>query len=365
MSGNVPVSSTLDAMFTELYGAAGGNFTGVNNINVGSGAGIRSFSANGGTGAAEGAAFIGRRAGANSFILGDAGSILGSGGADTVLYTYGANNQRFYTNGAERIRIDSAGYTDFIGAARFRGWASLATTFPYVQIGVPGGAYPNISLFSPTPVADNRLWDFTTDANSFSARVISDNIATVATWLSVVRAAAVVSSIGFGGSIRPLVDNAYSCGVGAQRWSVVYAATGAINTSDAREKTKVAALTESELACASALAKEIGVFQFLASRDEKGADGARLHIGSTVQRVMEVMTEHGLEPTRYAFICYDEWDEETTPAELDADGNETKPASVRPAGNRYGFRTDQLALFIARGQEERLRRIEERLNAKP
>lgn len=44
-----------------------------------------------------------------------------------------------------------------------------------------------------------------------------------------------------GGHTRPGADNAYSCGTAANRWSVVYAATGTINTSDAREKTDVVA----------------------------------------------------------------------------------------------------------------------------
>lgn len=41
-------------------------------------------------------------------------------------------------------------------------------------------------------------------------------------------------------STRPAADNSYSCGESGQRWSVVYAATGTINTSDAREKTDIA-----------------------------------------------------------------------------------------------------------------------------
>lgn len=57
-------------------------------------------------------------------------------------------------------------------------------------------------------------------------------------------------NIGFGGFpgerlsvegvVAPLTDNAYSCGVSARRWDVVYAATGSINTSDGRLKTEVA-----------------------------------------------------------------------------------------------------------------------------
>jgi hypothetical protein len=183
--------------------------------------------------------------------------------------------------------------------------------------------------------------------------------------------------LGVGGSVRPGTDNAQTLGDGGLRWSTVYAGTGTINTSDAREKTTVAEFTDAEVNCAAALAKEIGVFQFLASRDEKGATGARLHIGATVQRVIEVMKAHGLEPMRYAFICYDEWEEVNHPAEFKereteitgTDGNavmeryQTRAAYTTPAGNRYGFRMDELLAFIARGAVERQDRLEKRIAA--
>jgi hypothetical protein len=41
------------------------------------------------------------------------------------------------------------------------------------------------------------------------------------------------------GNLYPLVDNAYTLGASSFRWSVVYAATGTINTSDSRLKTDV------------------------------------------------------------------------------------------------------------------------------
>jgi hypothetical protein len=38
---------------------------------------------------------------------------------------------------------------------------------------------------------------------------------------------------------RPQVDNTYSNGTAANRWSVIYAGTGTINTSDARSKQQI------------------------------------------------------------------------------------------------------------------------------
>ena len=182
------------------------------------------------------------------------------------------------------------------------------------------------------------------------------------------------------GVIRPDGDNTRSCGESGKRWSVVYAATGSINTSDAREKTAVRPLSEAEIAAARQLASEIGAYQWLSSVDEKGAAAARQHIGMTVQRAIEIMTSHGLDPMAYGFICYDQWGAEDAvvihhPAKeavIDKpSGNVLEPAvaawdeevrAARPAGDLYSFRADQLTLFIARGMEARLSALEATLN---
>lgn len=152
-------------------------------------------------------------------------------------------------------------------------------------------------------------------------------------------------------------NNANALGLPAKRWSQVFAATGAINTSDAREKTVVAPLTVNEIAAAKALASEIGSFQYLSAVASKG-EGARTHIGLTVQRAIEIMTAHGLNPFRYAFICHDQWDEQPGMPSQSGEGNENALSQPTLAGDRYGFRADQLALFIARGFEARLAALE-------
>lgn len=167
------------------------------------------------------------------------------------------------------------------------------------------------------------------------------------------------------GHFRPEGDNTQSLGKSTKRWSVVYAGTGTINTSDAREKTAVNSLTKQELTAAKQLAKEIGSFQFLDSVAVKGSQ-ARLHIGMTVQRAIEIMLSNGLDPMAYAFICHDAWDalyEDVVEVIKDGDQivNVQKTGEkrlVREAGDRFGFRPEQLALFILRGMEERLSALE-------
>lgn len=142
----------------------------------------------------------------------------------------------------------------------------------------------------------------------------------------------------------PAQDNTKSFGTAPNRSSVVYSATGAINTSDEREKTEVAPLTASELSAAQDLAREIGSYKWLAAIAAKGAD-ARFHIGMTVQRAIQIMDARGLDPMAYGFICYDSW--EVQDPVIDSEGN-VQFAGL-PAGDRYSFRMDELLAFIIRG----------------
>ena len=163
----------------------------------------------------------------------------------------------------------------------------------------------------------------------------------------------------FDTSCAPSSDNLYSTGSASNRWSTVYAGTGTINTSDAREKNKVRTLTATEVSAAKALAREVGAYKFLSAIASKGT-GAREHIGMTVQRAIEVMSSFGLDPFNYGFICYDEWEQETVQS-----GDTDNPAVsvVREAGNRYSFRMDELIAFIASGVSAALEDHERRLQA--
>ena len=188
----------------------------------------------------------------------------------------------------------------------------------------------------------------------------------------------------FEAAIFPQGDSAKPAGGPSNRWSTVYAGTGVINTSDAREKNEVRPLTAAEVSAAKALAMEIGAYKFLSAIASKGA-GAREHIGMTVQRAIEVMASFGLDPSNYGFICYDAWgtQTETIPAAEASDAVigqngdvvipavEAKPEEtkvIREAGDRYSFRMDELMAFISRGvaaaledQEARLRALEARI----
>lgn len=147
-----------------------------------------------------------------------------------------------------------------------------------------------------------------------------------------------------GGAYLFGADNAYAFGSPSSRATTVYAASGAVSTSDARTKTAVLPLSEEEVAAASALVREVGTYRFLDAIAHKG-DGARVHAGLTVQRALEVLAGHGLDPFRYGFICRDAWSGDDAPHDL------------------LGFRTDELLLFLARGLDARLAALEARPRA--
>lgn len=199
------------------------------------------------------------------------------------------------------------------------------------------------------------------------------------------------------GSVIPTADNTYSLGTAGVAYSTVYARTGTINTSDARLKRDFRDLTAAEIAAARDLARAIGIYRWRDAVEDKG-EGAREHVGPTVQCAIEIMQTHGLDPFNYGFICHDAWEQQAVehpaiearpavpatdamPDVLDEKGAVITPAVpaspgypaiearaaytevVLEAGDRYAFRYDELAMFIAAGQEARLATQEVRLAA--
>lgn len=158
--------------------------------------------------------------------------------------------------------------------------------------------------------------------------------------------------------VRPNADNASTLGTSSRRWSTVYAGTGTINTSDETQKSRVA-FSEAERKAALEIKGNIWKFQFKDAIAEKGEDGARYHFGVGAQSVGEILRKHGLEPEKYAFFCYDEWEDEYEPEKVlrivkdEATGEESQEEYLTgnqvltvPAGSRYGIRYEELLCFI-------------------
>lgn len=156
------------------------------------------------------------------------------------------------------------------------------------------------------------------------------------------------------GHILPGSDNGQNMGSAAKRLATIYAGTGAINTSDAREKAWRGASSDAERRAARRIAAELGFYQWLSSIAAKGDAGARFHFGVRAQSVWAIMADEELiDPidadgrpgtTSYAFLCWDE-----------GEGADAAPS-------RFGIRPDQLALFLVAAQEQRIAALESALS---
>lgn len=173
------------------------------------------------------------------------------------------------------------------------------------------------------------------------------------------------------GVLTPAADNTRAIGSGGYRWSQVFAAAGAINTSDGTVKTDVSAPTDTEIRVAKKLKSLIVRYKFIDAVEEKGKE-ARWHFGVIAQEVEKAFAEEGLNASDYGLFCYDEWEDQyqTIPAEMvyhpavtsslvSPDGEQLiieeerweviKPAKqvlVKEAGGRYGIRYEELLCFI-------------------
>jgi hypothetical protein len=132
------------------------------------------------------------------------------------------------------------------------------------------------------------------------------------------------------GTLRSGYDNSRSCGSASYRWSVVYAGTGSINTSDENEKQDIVDIDQAEHNVAVALKSMMKRFRFKDAVAQKG-DAARYHFGVVAQQVQQVFTDNGLDANQYGIFCEDTWWETTTTETvLDENSNPVLDAQGQP-----------------------------------
>ena len=156
-----------------------------------------------------------------------------------------------------------------------------------------------------------------------------------------------------GGDTKPGADNAYTLGSSDRRWSTVYAATGAINTSDAREKTDIAAC---DLGLSFVLALQPKSFRWLEGRkvvekadDEGDVDEALGKGGRPVRPPVRTVAQPGRR-RHYGLIAQD------VRAALDAAGVDDFGGWVLADKNdpesSQGLRMDQFIAPLVRAIQE-------------
>jgi hypothetical protein len=149
-------------------------------------------------------------------------------------------------------------------------------------------------------------------------------------------------------------DNTISCGSASFRYTIVYATTGTINTSDANYKEQIQSLEAAELRVATAVKGLIKKFKWKDAVAKKG-DAARIHVGVIAQEVEAAFVAEGLDPTKYALFCEDTWWEKAIPNPAFGN-NPTAPETLMERYDTYeeggieckrkGIRYDQLLAFV-------------------
>lgn len=149
-------------------------------------------------------------------------------------------------------------------------------------------------------------------------------------------------------SIRPCTsagansNNVVAFGATSARWTVIYATTGTINTSDRREKQDIEALSDAEQRVAVAAKGLLRKFRWIDAVEAKG-DDARIHFGIIAQDLQDAFTAEGLDAGRYAMFCSDTfW--------IDTEGESYETQEEAPEGateqTRLGVRYSELLAFI-------------------
>ncbi|WP_343526751.1 tail fiber domain-containing protein [Sphingomonas sp.] len=170
------------------------------------------------------------------------------------------------------------------------------------------------------------------------------------------------------GNFLPGSDNARSLGTGGMRFSVVYAGSGSINTSDARAKQQIGEVPDDWLDAWGDV--QWVRYKFNDAVQAKG-DEARWHLGLIAQQVRDAFAAHGLDALTLGLLCHDEW--AAIPAipaveeERDEAGEIITPASpAQPGheeGERWGLRYDECQAVEAAYQRRRIARLEEMVAA--
>lgn len=141
------------------------------------------------------------------------------------------------------------------------------------------------------------------------------------------------------GTFRPAADNTYNLGSASYRWSVVYAGTGTINTSDARDKTLLSAPPDAFFD--AILSVPMTWYQWNEAVEAKGADRARIHYGPTAQAVRDALIAAGFDPARYGLFCRDTIRRSSPKTVMTDDGEEIIFVENPDDEERLGLRLDQ------------------------
>lgn len=216
------------------------------------------------------------------------------------MHAVGARAMELWTNGARRLSIDTGGGTTIygmvntpsdIGGYNIGGAMALRLMSSGTDMAIRSGTAALIVRNASDTVANltsiNANGDLHARGEIYSGGALFTN-----------------------GRVHALADNAHSLGVPSLRWSVVYAGTGTISTSDEREKQDIRPIDDALLDAWGDVSPVL--FRWKDAVAEKGED-ARIHPGYIAQQVQAALAAHAIDGFAYGLLCYDEWAEEREP----------------------------------------------------
>lgn len=154
-------------------------------------------------------------------------------------------------------------------------------------------------------------------------------------------------------ALRPTVGNSIPCGPQTHPWSGGFTQSAFTVTSDERLKTFTDHVTDDVLDVWENI--DWRSWKFNDRMQEKGSD-ARIHFGLGAQTLVKAFEDAGIDPFKYAIVCYDTWKDEYE----EVDG---EMVLTLPAGDRYGLRYEEALCLDAALRKRTAERHEARIAA--
>lgn len=163
-------------------------------------------------------------------------------------------------------------------------------------------------------------------------------------------------------NLFPNATATYDLGVVGSVFNNIRLQNAPIVVSDERHKSNIRTIDDALLDAWGIL--DFKMWQLNAAVEEKGTENARWHTGYIAQHIKDVLTNAGLEWTRYGLITYESWDTtEGQEAVYDSENNLISEAiEPRDAGEVYMLRMEECFAVESAYQRRRLDRIEAALN---
>lgn len=261
-------------------------------------------------------------------------------------------NATYEQNDTPNVPYRTAVANDYLNLAIGGNENCSLATMGGSTVGVVGRNGARFDYYDPASVSGTRRWRTQASGSVYSLYATDDsgNLPAGSLAFQVTRTGSSPSALQTV-SVQPYTDNVFPCGGAGFRWSVVYAATGVINTSDEDQKEQIEAIPDAWLDAWADV--DYFAFKFKDATAEKGADNARWHVGFVAQRVRDAFAKHGIDAAKIGLLCWDSWPAQS--AVLDDEGNVIKPAI--DAGKAWGIRYEEALAMEAALMRRELKKL--------